>query len=159
MLNRKPSISYETGPESAMTEVALALAMGIFSIMVLTMISMGIGPAETGAEAKNKPARNIDALVVSGKTEARDGAASLKKDDLIIIFHQGQFFDHSLKVTSARTISQKAREENKRIVLAIDPSSPLEKVLKARGGFSSENLIVTQLDQAWIDRLAEGAKQ
>ncbi|MBL6929462.1 MAG: hypothetical protein ISR44_09855 [Rhodospirillales bacterium] len=33
----------DTGYGNAMTEIALALAMAFFSIMVLTMISMGVG--------------------------------------------------------------------------------------------------------------------
>lgn len=159
MLNRKSYTSHETGPESAMTEVALALAMGIFSIMVLTMISMGIGPAKPGAKTENEPVQNIEALVVSGSAGAGKGASNLKQTDLIVIFHQGQFFNQQLKAITAQSVSQKANSENQRIVLAIDPSAPLEKVLKARGSFSSNNLIVTQLDQDWINRLADGVRQ
>lgn len=159
MINRKSHISFEAGPESAMTEVALALAMGIFSIMVLTMISMGIGPAETGNKPEKNSAQNIEALVVSGKAQSKNGTSSLKQTDFIVIFHQGEFFDQSLKTISAQTVSQSAKAENQRIVLAIDPSAPLDKVLKARDSFAADNLIVTRLDQAWIDRLADGVEQ
>ena len=42
----------DTGQTNAMAEVALALAMGFFSIMVLTMVSMGAGaPGEPGDDS------------------------------------------------------------------------------------------------------------
>lgn len=158
MIKNRSYIGHETGPESAMTEVALALAMGIFSIMVLAMISMGIGPAETVDKKLDQQAQNIDALVVSGKSKKSEGAAKVEEDDLIVIFHQGQFFDSQLKATTNKVVSEKAASQNSRIVLAIDPKASLEQVLKARGGFVAENLIITQLDQAWIDRLSAGVK-
>ena len=39
---------YDGSQGNAMTEIALALAMGFFSILVLTMVSMGAGDASQG---------------------------------------------------------------------------------------------------------------
>lgn len=45
-------VSQSATAESAMTEIALALAMGFFAIMVLTMVSMGAGQPESAEKAK-----------------------------------------------------------------------------------------------------------
>ena len=53
---------HNTTADSAMTEVALALAMGFFSIMVLTMVSMGTGSPVTAKVTE--AARLADAAVL-----------------------------------------------------------------------------------------------
>ncbi len=158
MSRSRSYIAHETGPESAMTEVALALAMGIFSIMVLAMISMGISPAESIPKTAEQDPQSIEALVVSGSKSQQDGTASLEQTDLIVVFHQGRFFNDRLKAISARSVSEKARAKNSRVILAIDSRASLEQVLEARRHFPTDNLIITRLDQAWIDRLSSEVK-
>ncbi|MGB0672123.1 MAG: hypothetical protein ACPGNT_11560, partial [Rhodospirillales bacterium] len=46
--------------ESAMTEIALALAMGFFSLMVLTLISMGAGTSDSPKQAASQSVQLVE---------------------------------------------------------------------------------------------------
>ena len=74
----------DPGGGNAMTEVALALAMAFFSIMVLTMISMGTGV---------QPKRPTVGVVLAPSATAHSSAVITPgPEDLILIHYQGRFF-------------------------------------------------------------------
>ena len=80
----------EPGAGNAMTEIALALAMAFFSIMVLTMISMGTGL---------QPKRPAVGAVLAPAAEAENSSAVITPapEDAILIYYKGRFFDRELK--------------------------------------------------------------
>ncbi len=139
--------------DSAMTEIALALAMAFFSIMILTMVSMGAG----AGDAKSTDSRTdtaIRALPVQVVQSAPDQAeqARVSKQDKIIIFYRGAFYDSSLQAADPGAIKS---QPPARIVLAISPDLPMSQALDARARFSSRDVIVTTLNIEWITRLKE----
>ena len=76
------------GSGNAMTEIALALAMGFFSIMVLTMVSMGAGSgdaAEAVAARLAPPEADAEPAAVVARTE----------DDFVLIYHDGRLMTAS----------------------------------------------------------------
>ena len=129
---------------NAMTEIALALAMGFFSIMVLTMVSMGAGQgaSEEGGAAILK-------MVPAQAGEARAVAAN--SDDTIIIYHQGRFLD-----TELRSIDPRGLAASGRVVLALDPALPMAEALHAQAQVSARDLVVSVLDARWQAALADG---
>jgi hypothetical protein len=131
----------DTGYGNAMTEIALALAMAFFSIMVLTMISMGVGDAE------NKPA--IGAVVAPAETDTAPSAQiRTQAEDKIVVYYAGRYFDKNLGV-----LDPAAMQGEGRVILALDPKLPMAEALLARGRIDVENLVVSVLDERWLTRL------
>ncbi|MBE0529644.1 MAG: hypothetical protein IH626_02385 [Rhodospirillales bacterium] len=124
-----------------MTEIALALAMAFFSIMVLTMISMGVGSAD------QKP---IAAAVVAPATTTAAPTSQIVPgdEDMIIVFYRGRFIDANL-----RPLDPAAIHAQRRVILALDPALPMNEALAARGRLNVENLVVSVLDDRWLNRL------
>ena len=63
--------------DGAMTEVALALAMGFFSILVLTLVSMGGGTGDS---------RSYEAIHLVQTSSDRPASVLPTNDDVIVIF-------------------------------------------------------------------------
>jgi hypothetical protein len=121
--------------DGAMTEVALALAMGFFSILVLALVSIG------GGEIRNYEAIHL-------VETAPESAASMlpATDDIIVIFDGERFFDTDLTPLDPAAV---ASDGERRIVLAVAPTVQLDAVMSARGRFASANLVIANLDSRW----------
>ena len=134
--------------ENAMTEIALALAMGFFSLMVLTLISMGAGEKPTGAP-------QILALAPTEATTDRPAAAEAASaaKDLILIFDGTRFLDAQLNPVNPETAIAKMAGPARRVVLALDPSIPLKEAMAARARVKSPKLVVSTLDDRWLTAL------
>ena len=140
------------GQNNAMAEIALALAMAFFSVMVLTMVSMGAGfvapsasyPAmPEGVELRPPTPPSITAEAVPGNTDGRR----------VVVFDGTTFRDDSLASLDPRTIGV-----GEPAILAVDPSLPMTRVLAARERIPSQDLIVTTLDRRWTEALEEIAQ-
>lgn len=120
-----------------MTEIALAMAMGFFSIMVLTALSMGVTP---------EAARMISAAQVaqSESGEAKSGAIETRADDVIAIFAQGRFHDANLQPLDPARIPA-----DRRVILVVDPRLPMADVLAARARIAAKDLVVSIMDGKW----------
>ncbi|NKB60284.1 MAG: hypothetical protein GKS00_28590 [Alphaproteobacteria bacterium] len=123
-----------------MAEIALALAMGFFSIMVLTMVSMGTAQQSSQAVA---------AAILAPSTSAR-GAVDVETQDTVVVYHQGRYFDAQLKPVDPATLAPAGR-----LILAIDPALPLGEAMTARTRLAADDLIVSTLDPDWLRALKE----
>jgi hypothetical protein len=123
-----------------MTEIALALAMGFFSIMVLTVISMGAAP-QSGQTA---------AAAILAPSSKGESAVELDSEDTIVVYHEGRFLDVQLKPVDPATIRPAGR-----LILAIDPVLPLGEAMAARARFKTGKLVVSTLDADWLKALKE----
>lgn len=141
------ALNGEAGTDGAMTEIALALAMAFFSLMVLTMVSM----ASPGTDGSGVAAgdRSLPPLLdLSSPAAASD--ASLASDDRLLILHRGRFLDAALRPVAADGIGAG------RVVLAVDPDAALSAILAARETLGGREVVITALDAAWRRRLREG---
>ena len=137
------------GPQNnAMAECALALAMAFFSIMVLTMVSMGAGSAsdQTGTPLTSERI-SIRPSTPSAATTTRREAQDTHE---ILIHYRGRFYDRELK-----PVSPNAVQSDGRTILAIDPALPLVDAIAVRQRIANPDLIVTTLDARWLDALKE----
>ncbi len=132
--------------DGAMTEVALALAMGFFSIMVLTLVSMGGGTGE---------ARSYEAIHVVQTAPDRPASVLPTSDDVIVIFDGERFFDTDLNPIDPASVTATGE---RRIVLAVDPSVRLADVMAARSRIAAVNLVIANLDRSWRAAI-EAAKE
>lgn len=121
-----------------MTEIALALAMGFFSIMVLTVISMGAAPQSGKAVA---------AALLTPSSNA-DSAVEVESRDTIVLYYEGRFLDPQMKPVDPTTITASGR-----LILAIDPGLPLGEAMAAREKFSADRLVVSTLNAEWLRAL------
>ena len=126
---------------NAMTEVALALAMAFFSIMVLTTVSMSATP-----ETEYSRSQKNEEMEFSNTTKETIEKTNQKRK--LIIFWTGQFLDKNLKAVDINEIKPDVP-----IVLAMSPDLKIGKVLSVRTQFHSNKTLVSTLDDAWLKRL------
>ena len=129
---------------NAMTEIALALAMAFFSIMVLTMVSMSATP-EKISKAQNQPTIN---LANSAPNNTQKPAAPTKRK--LVIFWNGQFMDQQLSPLELGSL-----KSSKKIVLAMPPNLPMADALAARAQLEGVDILVSVLDERWLGRMAK----
>jgi hypothetical protein len=134
--------------ENAMTEIALALAMGFFSIMVLTMVSMGVEPAAGGRD--DAKAVQVLKLAAPARSDDTAGAILPSDDDVIVVYDGTRFLDRNLEPLDVAAI-----DPARRVILALDPALPVQEALKIRGRIANSQLIVSSLDDRWQAALAE----
>ena len=142
--------------ENPMAEIALALAMGFFAIMVLTMVSMGAGGPGQAAEA-SEDAR----IVAAALRPASDGSPQAASIDVpardeLVIYHEGRFLDGSLEPVDPADLA--ARRDGSPIVLAIHPQLSLSEAMDARAGIDRDDVVVATLDDRWIEALKGSAR-
>lgn len=131
------------GPQgNAMTEIALAMAMGFFSIMVLTALSMGVAPNTSKTIAAAQVAK-------SDGGKSRPGAVTTGRDDVITVYARGRFHDARLTPIDPKTIPA-----DRRVILVVDPGLPMAEVLTARARIGAGNLVVSTMDDKWRKAVA-----
>lgn len=129
------------GSGNAMTEIALALAMGFFSIMVLTMVSMGAGSGKT-AEA-------VAAPLAAPDTDTQPAAlVEPGAQDFILIHHRDRLYTADLA-----PIDPAAVPTDRRVILAVDPALSMDEAIRVRATLPSANLVISTLDRDWLKRL------
>ncbi len=118
-----------------MTEIALAMAMGFFSVMVLTMISMGVGLGQK---------RAMDTIILAPPAPRSTAADAVKKGDLLVIYDGERYLGRTLRPLDRAAIARASR-----VILAVPPGLSMAAAMKARQGIKAKNLVVTTLDSRW----------
>lgn len=133
--------------ENAMTEIALAMAMGFFSVMVLTAMSMGVAAQ---APKTTAPRITTAAIAASAATPSPGAADRLSDDDVLIIHDGRQFLGRDLKPLDPARITR-----GRRVVLALTPDLTMAQAIAARRKIAAERLVITTLDAKWRHALRE----
>tara|TARA_B100000315_G_scaffold260857_1_gene326437 strand:- start:9522 stop:10115 length:594 start_codon:yes stop_codon:yes gene_type:complete len=142
---------------NALVEIALALSMAFFSLMVLTMVSMS-----TGTVGKIKKTADV-LLDISGvsikrasSTKSQDGksgSVTAIQPEKMAVFYKGQLYDAGLNPLASHQL-----QSEKIQFLAVAPELPLRQAISVRDRFGNANLIVTTLNDAWLMTLKEKIK-
>ena len=142
-----------TGGDSgnAMTEIALALAMAFFAIMILTMVSMGAGGQVKMTQIGSETTR----LVPSKSTAVKHGRTLTKQitAERIVIFAHDQFYDGQLQPITPTAVARIDQP-----VLAVPPDLTLSQVLAAKRRLPVPDITITTLDHRWSSTLKEMQK-
>ena len=125
--------------ENAMTEIALAMAMGFFSIMVLTMISMGV-PLETNPDSKAK----IPIFTLIQSKIETSKSTKLQNEDIFLVFDGNSYLDKALRPVDPKTIPN-----SRRIILGLSPGLSLESALSAQRNLYGKQVVLTTLTTDW----------
>ena len=129
---------------NAMTEIALALAMAFFSVMVLAMVSMSVPHGEVAAT-------EVEDSTLDLAPSARGNSTTLPTGDapFLIVFHNGRFIDRDLHPIDIGNLP------NSPLVLAITPNTEIATAMKIRERIRRPDLTVTTLDNRWLAALKE----
>ena len=133
------------GQDNAMTEVALALAMGFFSLMVLTLVSMGSGSSSEIEKTDFQGIQIVETDTSSGDT------ASVTSNDLFVMYWNDSFYDQNGDAVDPRTLEA---PEGGRIVLVVDPSTPFTEIVKAKSILSGHDVIVAEMSKEWVEAMS-----
>ncbi|NVK19544.1 MAG: hypothetical protein HWE30_12670 [Methylocystaceae bacterium] len=143
----------DTTQTNAMAEIALALAMGFFSIMVLTMVSMGSGMVSQAAQSsiKEDPI-NIAKTAEQSKRAPKEGEASAVAPENLVIFYHGHYLDNQLQPVDPSDLMGRDK-----VVLAVSPDLSMSKTMQARKTLAVQDITVVVLNEKWLMALKEAA--
>ena len=143
-------MSFETPvQENPMTEIALALAMGFFSLMVLTLISMGTG------QSRGENVNTLSFAIASEKTTQKNPAdnSAAQGKQILIIFDGKQFLDTKLTPLNIEDINKVYAKKAELLILAMDPNLSIKEAMDARSMITANNLVVSNLNEDWLNAL------
>jgi len=139
--------------DKVLTEVALAVAMAFFCLMVLALVSMSSAGSKQSASKKSITI-NKSIQVNRNQTSPKINSSSKKtqtvkiKSESLIIYYQGQYYDVQLNRLSINSIQDKKPK-----ILALEKELNFEQVLKMQAQLSLPDLKFTTLNNAWLNRL------
>ena len=128
--------------QNAMTEIALALAMGFFCIMILALVSMGVA-----SDAPSDRTANHDMAVLAPSES--EGSRPDDAEPVIVIHHAGTYLTPDLTPVVPEDLGA---EET--IILAVDPALSMTEALKAQAPFKPASVTLSPLNPEWLARLA-----
>ena len=142
---------------NAMTEVALALAMAFFSIMVLAMVGMSV-PSQSAARSVSAatappapdapdPAR-LKEQPADHTADAADSAGAAPTEQVFVLYFSGRFFD-----VDGQPLDLTALRADQPIVLAVSPDLNIAETLAVKAKISVADPVITTLNEDWINHL------
>jgi len=134
---------HENSTTQALTEVALALSMAFFALLILALISMGV-PAESKQTSELAKAKTIAVTKDIEEKEKQTKGEALK----YVIYYHGLFYDTDLNSIKANSFNPQDK-----LVLAIESNLPISKVITLKTQINSSNLSITTLNNEWLSRL------
>jgi len=141
----------DTTQTNAMAEIALALAMGFFSIMVLTMVSMGSGMVTQAAvSAVDEEPITIAKTQDKPDTDHKGSNSAAVKPENLVIFYGDQYLDHNLKALDIKILGGRNK-----VVLAVSPDLSMSKTMEVRKNISNSDITVVVLNDKWLAALKE----
>lgn len=144
--------------QDPMAEIALALAMGFFSVMVLALVSMGAGEVLEGEVATAQEAPRIEAMILrpapaSPSATTRPPPAR----ERLVVYHAGRLLDAELRPLDPRTLLE-GEAAKAPLVLAIAPDLPLAEVMDARRRIERDDVVIAALDDRWLEALKRNSQ-
>ena len=139
----------------AMTEVALGLSMAFFSLLVLALFAIGL-PEQTQKNQhlqKDQPSLAEDEqlkLASNIEKPSQERTSGNKKQQYAFYFN-GQFYDKQLNRLDIDNFSR--FETQQPLILAVQDSLPLIKIMALRKQINHPNLSITMLNQKWQTQL------
>ena len=139
---------------NALVEISLALSMAFFSLMVLTMVSMGATQVQKKTivtfSTKGLSIKNADPTLAENSSVSN---AQAVKPGKLAIYFRNQLYDAGLNPLAEHQLqSQKFK------FLAVAPDLSMRQAISVRDRFGGDGLIVTTLDNAWLKSLKEKLK-
>ncbi len=122
---------------NAMTEVALALAMAFFAVLVLALVSMGV-------PTMNVKSPQVSTVVVS----ATQGSREIQANEVLVIFFESRLYNDQLTKLNELPATGK-------LIVAVPGTASLQDLLELQSRFVNRAFSITSLDPAWRARLED----
>jgi hypothetical protein len=128
----------------AMTEVALALSMAFFSLLLVALISIGV-PGTVNEQQRK--ALSVPEFVL---TETRPAGKNTKainqpKEIQYIFYFDSKFYDQHLKKINVTTLNNMQK-----LVIAMPMETDVSKALALQKKFKGFDLALTIMDREWL---------
>ena len=128
-------ISNEGNP---LAEVALALSMAFFSLMVLMLFSI------------TQEQKNGEVTAKADFQNSENSSDAQKHDEILIIFSDGKFFDKDFKPVDVNAHGKG------QVLLAVDPKLPMSDIMTATQLFKDKDLQLTTFSGEWKQGIIDG---
>ena len=128
----------------AMTEVALALSMAFFSLLVLALISVGVPEPATAYshQQENIPINESEELGLQASMLSADSA---KITQYVFYFNQ-EFYDQHLSLIDIQALNKQSK-----VVLAMPKDTDVNQALVLQNRLAEFDLVLTVMDNEWQD--------
>lgn len=141
--------SYDTTTQ-AMTEVALALSMAFFALLIVALLSFQV-PQQKNEGPEDAPHRvnNTDKIQIenASASSTKNSATSEQEPEQIVFFYQGKFVDQQLK---SKTLSNLQYSQSRQtLVLAVPASLTFSEVMAIKNKINHPNLSITLISKEW----------
>ncbi len=136
--------------QSALAEIALALAMCFFSIAIVSLVSMAV-PAATANTARTPEASSPPFPKVTLASAVGEQDKAPMPSDMTLVVHDGTSFrDAELNALNTDSLDPATP-----VLLAVPPSVGIEAAAALRSKIAADSVVVTALDAAWLQALRE----
>ena len=121
-----------------LTEVALALSMAFFAIMVLTIFALS-----------QKQFKSIESDKISINSKSSINKDKKDKKRILVFYHNKNFYDQNLKIW--RLVNQ--GKQTDRYTLAVPKEMSVKELFEIKKIFQDFDLQVAEQNQQWNDAL------
>ena len=121
-----------------LTEVALALSMAFFAIMVLTIFALS-----------QKQFKSIESDKISINSKSSINKDKKDKKRILLFYHNKNFYDHNLKIWR---LENQGKQTDK-YTLAVPKEMSVKELFEIKKIFQGLDLQVAEQNQQWNDAL------
>jgi hypothetical protein len=143
--NEMQSTNLQDQSTQAMTEVALALSMAFFSLLLLALVSIGVPQSTDNTEQKMHT--TVPAFVLTESTQARQSAEGKKEPAEIqyVFYYAATLYDQNLMQTQINKLNNMQK-----VVLAMPMDTDVTQALTLQKKFKDFDLSLTIMDYEWL---------
>ena len=121
-----------------LTEVALALSMAFFALMVLTIFALS-----------QKQFKSIESDKISINSKSSIIKDKKDKKRILVFYHNKNFYDQNLKIWRL----ENQGKQTDRYTLAVPKEMSVKELFEIKKSFQGLDLQVTEQNQQWNDAL------
>ena len=121
-----------------LTEVALALSMAFFAIMVLTIFALS-----------QKQFKSIESDKISINSKSSINKDKKEKKRILVFYHNKNFYDQNLKIWRL----ENQGKQTDRYTLAVPKEMSVKELFEIKKNFQGLDLQVAEQNQQWNDAL------
>lgn len=121
-----------------LTEVALALSMAFFAIMVLTIFALS-----------QKQFKSIESDKISMNSKSSIEKDKKDKKRTLVFYHNNNFYDQNLKIWRL----ENQDKQTNRYILAVPTKMSVKELFEIKKIFQGLDLQVTEQNQQWNEAL------
>jgi fucose 4-O-acetylase-like acetyltransferase len=143
--NEMQSINLQDQSTQAMTEVALALSMAFFSLLLVALLSIGV-PESTEKVTHETSAMLPEFLLTESSSTIQSAEDTKQPTDIQYVFYfKGKLYDQYLQETQINNLNNKQK-----LVVAMSMDTEVTQALTLQKRFKNFDLALSIMDSAWL---------